>query len=53
MYKLYCDSVRAAYTREEVRNMLQKIRIPGARVFTVGRTHLGVERPADISRIQE
>jgi ubiquinone/menaquinone biosynthesis C-methylase UbiE len=44
MYKLYCDSVRAAYTCEELSAMLRKADIPGARLFTHGRTHLGFER---------
>jgi ubiquinone/menaquinone biosynthesis C-methylase UbiE len=46
MYKLYCDSVRAAYTAEELSAMLNTAGISGARVFTHGRTHLGIERRA-------
>jgi ubiquinone/menaquinone biosynthesis C-methylase UbiE len=46
MYKLYCDSVRAAYTGEELSAMLSVAGITGARVFTHGRTHLGIERRA-------
>jgi ubiquinone/menaquinone biosynthesis C-methylase UbiE len=46
MYKLYCDSVRAAYTREELAAMLNGAGISGARVFAHGKTHLGIERPA-------
>ncbi len=34
MYKLYRDSVRAAYTREELSAILRSAGIPGARVFT-------------------
>jgi ubiquinone/menaquinone biosynthesis C-methylase UbiE len=46
MYKLYCDSVRAAYTGEELSGMLEKAGISGARLFTRGPTHLGIERRA-------
>jgi ubiquinone/menaquinone biosynthesis C-methylase UbiE len=44
MYKLYCDSVRSAYTTEELSAMLRRAGIPGARLFTRGSTHLGIER---------
>ncbi len=44
MYKLYCDSVRAAYTRKELAAMLRPAGISGARVFSHGSTHLGIER---------
>ena len=44
MYKLYCDSVRAAYTCEELAAMLRSVGISGARVFSHGSTHLGIER---------
>jgi ubiquinone/menaquinone biosynthesis C-methylase UbiE len=46
MYKLYSDSVRAAYTREELSAMLRPVLIPGAHVFTYNSTHLGFERSA-------
>jgi ubiquinone/menaquinone biosynthesis C-methylase UbiE len=46
MYKLYCDSVRAAYTREELSAMLRTAGIPGACLFSLGSTHLGIERRA-------
>lgn len=46
MYKLYCDSVRAAYTREELSGMLGLAGVAGARLFAHGSTHLGFERPA-------
>ena len=46
MYKLYCDSVRAAYTCEELYAMLRKADISGARLFTHNSTHLGIERRA-------
>lgn len=44
MYKLYCDSVRAAYTFNELAAMLRRAGISGARVFPHGSTHLGIER---------
>lgn len=46
MYKLYCDSVRAAYTSEELAGLLGNSALRDARMFTVGRTHLGFERAA-------
>jgi ubiquinone/menaquinone biosynthesis C-methylase UbiE len=46
MYKLYCDSVRAAYTPQELAGLLGASPLRDARIFTLGRTHLGVERPA-------
>jgi ubiquinone/menaquinone biosynthesis C-methylase UbiE len=46
MYKLFCDSVRAAYTPEELTAMLRPAAISGARIFTHGSTHLGFERRA-------
>lgn len=46
MYKLFCDSVRAAYTREELSAMLRVAGILGARMFTRGSTHVGFERRA-------
>lgn len=46
MYKLYCDSVLAAYTQQELAAMLRSADIPGARVFAHGSTHLGIERAA-------
>ncbi len=44
MYKLYCDSVRAAYTCEELSAMWRMASISGARLFMHGSTHLGIER---------
>jgi ubiquinone/menaquinone biosynthesis C-methylase UbiE len=44
MYKLYCDSVRAAYTLEELSALLHASPLCDARVFTRGRTHLGIAR---------
>jgi ubiquinone/menaquinone biosynthesis C-methylase UbiE len=49
MYKLYRDSVHAAYTVDELSEMLDMARISGARLFTRGSTHLGIERPAGAS----
>ena len=46
MHKLYRDSVRAAYTPEELAAMLRSSGISGARLFTRGSTHLGIERHA-------
>jgi hypothetical protein len=46
MHKLYCDSVRAAYTPEELAALLRDSPLHDARIFTLGRTHLGFERPA-------
>lgn len=46
MYKLYCDSVLAAYRPEELASLLQASPLRDARIFTLGRTHLGFERPA-------
>ena len=43
MYKLYCDSVRAAYTPEELAGLLRPSPLRDARIFTFGRTHLGFE----------
>lgn len=45
MYKLFCDSVRAAYTPAEVAAVLGASPLTGARVFRHRRTHLGIERP--------
>jgi ubiquinone/menaquinone biosynthesis C-methylase UbiE len=44
MYKLYCDSVHAAYTAPELQRLLNSSTLYGARVFTHNATHLGVER---------
>jgi ubiquinone/menaquinone biosynthesis C-methylase UbiE len=46
MHKLYCDSVRAAYTPEELAALLSASPLRDARIFMLGRTHLGFERPA-------
>ena len=49
MYKLYRDSVHAAYTAEELSAMLRSAGIPGARLFRRGSTHLGIERRAGVN----
>jgi ubiquinone/menaquinone biosynthesis C-methylase UbiE len=46
MYRLYCDSLHAAYTIDELSAMLQKSPLRDAQLFRRGRTHLGVERAA-------
>lgn len=46
MLKLYRDSLRAAYTPEELTALLRASPVPRARIFTEGRTHLGFARPA-------
>lgn len=46
MYKLYCDSLRAAYTCGELSAMLRDSPLHEARVFRCGRSHLGIERDA-------
>jgi ubiquinone/menaquinone biosynthesis C-methylase UbiE len=46
MYKLYRDSVRAAYTPGELLAMLNAAGISRARLFRHGATHLGIERRA-------
>jgi ubiquinone/menaquinone biosynthesis C-methylase UbiE len=45
MYKLYCDSVRAAYTSAELQALLASSSMHGARVFKHHSTHIGFERP--------
>ncbi len=44
MYKLYCDSVRAAYTPQELQRLLNSSALYGAHVFTHHSTHLGIAR---------
>ena len=45
MYRLFCDSLRAAYTPAEVEQMLEDSPLRGARVFTRRSVHLGFQRP--------
>lgn len=51
MYKLFCDSVRAAYTVRELEELLRGSPLaslaPPPRIFRRGRTHLGFERELD------
>jgi ubiquinone/menaquinone biosynthesis C-methylase UbiE len=44
MRKLFCDSVRSAYTLEELERMLAASQLSDARVFKHRSTHLGIER---------
>lgn len=44
MRKLFDDSVRAAYTVEELQQMLDASPLRGARVFEHHSTHIGIER---------
>jgi ubiquinone/menaquinone biosynthesis C-methylase UbiE len=46
MYKLYCESVRAAYTPGELAATLRAAGLSGAHLFTRSSTHLGIERRA-------
>jgi len=46
MYRLYCASVRSAYTVRELEALLRASPLSGTNVFTHRRTHLGLERPA-------
>ncbi len=52
MYRLYCDSVRAAYTLHELHAMLAASPMKAARVFTHHATHLGIERASSVSVAQ-
>jgi len=44
MYKLYCDSVRSAYTLPELQRLLNASTLYEARVFEHEKTHIGIER---------
>jgi ubiquinone/menaquinone biosynthesis C-methylase UbiE len=44
MYKLFVDSIRAAYTAEELRDLLSESRLSDAPIFLHERTHLGFVR---------
>lgn len=46
MRQLFDASVRAAYTTDELKQMLLQTPIPGARVFRHKGAHIGIERPA-------
>jgi ubiquinone/menaquinone biosynthesis C-methylase UbiE len=45
MYRLYCDSVRSAYTVPELKQLLDSALLLRARVFEHRSTHIGLERP--------
>jgi ubiquinone/menaquinone biosynthesis C-methylase UbiE len=45
MYRLYCDSVRSAYTVPELKRMLDSAALPRTHVFEHRSTHIGLERP--------
>jgi hypothetical protein len=44
MYRLYCDSVRSAYTVPELKRMVDSAALPRSRVFKHHSTHIGLER---------
>jgi ubiquinone/menaquinone biosynthesis C-methylase UbiE len=44
MRKLFRDSVRSAYTVEELQKLLDHCELRGAHVFERGSTHIGIER---------
>jgi ubiquinone/menaquinone biosynthesis C-methylase UbiE len=44
MRRLFRDSVRSAYTAEELQRLLDSSQLSGARLFTQRATHIGVER---------
>jgi len=48
MYRLYCDSVRSAYTVPELKQLLDSARLPRTRVFEHHATHIGLERPLSL-----
>jgi len=50
MKKLYLDSVRAAYTNQELADLLRRSALADARIFQHGRTHLGFLRLRTDSR---
>jgi len=45
MYRLYCDSVRSAYTVPELKRLLDSAALARTRVFEHHSTHIGLERP--------
>jgi 2-polyprenyl-3-methyl-5-hydroxy-6-metoxy-1,4-benzoquinol methylase len=47
MKRLYVASVHAAYTPEELENMVVKSSLRGVQVFRHGKTHIGFERVAN------
>jgi len=49
MKRLFADSVRAAYTPEELEGLLARSKIEGGRVFRRGQCHIGIERRSPIA----
>jgi ubiquinone/menaquinone biosynthesis C-methylase UbiE len=45
MYRLYRDSVRSAYTMQELKLLADSAALPRTRVFKHRSTHIGLERP--------
>jgi ubiquinone/menaquinone biosynthesis C-methylase UbiE len=45
MYRLYGDSVRSAYTEQELKWLADSAALPRTRVFRHRSTHIGLERP--------
>jgi len=46
MRQLFNDSVRAAYTLDELQDFLHQARMPEAQVFRFRGAHIGIERPS-------
>ena len=44
MKRLFTDSVRAAYTASELKDLLARSQVTGGRVFRRGQGHIGIER---------
>ena len=44
MKQLFTDSVRAAYTPQELEDLLARSKIVGGKVFRRGQSHIGIER---------
>jgi ubiquinone/menaquinone biosynthesis C-methylase UbiE len=44
MKRLFTDSVRAAYTRQELDDLLTRSKLVGGKVFRRGQSHIGIER---------
>lgn len=45
MYRLYCDSVRSAYTVQELKRLADSAALPRTCVFKHHSTHIGLARP--------
>lgn len=46
MRQLYLSSLRAAYTRVELEDLVLRSNLSDAQVFRTGRTHIGFQRTA-------